>query len=116
VVVLTALVTSAPLLGKVPLQPSAAVHELALVESQAKVEVSPGATTDGFTLKVAVGMTLTVTLALEVPPGPVQDREYDVAADTGPVLCVPPAARAPLQAPDAVHEVASVELHVRTAD
>jgi hypothetical protein len=115
VVVLTALVTCAPLLGKVPLHPSSAVHELALVESQVKVEVLPGATTDGFTLKVAVGITLTVTLALEVPPGPVQDSEYDVAADTGPVLCVPLMLMPPLHAPDAVQLVALLEVHSKVA-
>jgi hypothetical protein len=75
VVALTALVTCVPLLGKEPLHPSPAVHEAALVEPQVKADVLPGATTDGYTLKVAVGITLTVALALEVPPGPTQLRE-----------------------------------------
>ena len=105
-VVLTALVTCVPLLGKVPLHPSLAVHDAALVESQVKVEVLPGATTDGYTLNVAAGITLTVTLALAVPPAPEQDSEYEVAADRGAVLCVPLTLKAPLHAPDAVQEVA----------
>jgi hypothetical protein len=59
---------------------------VALVEFQVNVEVPPGATTEGLMLRVAVGMILTVALALEVPPAPVHDSEYAVAADTGPVL------------------------------
>jgi hypothetical protein len=95
-----------PLLGKAPLQPSPAVHDVALVDAQVNVDVSPGATTDGFTLKFAVGITLTVVLALEVPPGPVQDSEYTAAPDKGPVLCAPLSATAPFQAPEAEHEAA----------
>ena len=112
---LTALVTCVPLLGRVPLHPSPAVHEVALVDCQVKVEVLPGATTDGFTLKVAVGIRLTVVLALEVPPGPEQLSEYVVAADTGPVLCVPLRLWVPLHAPDAVQEVALLEVHTKVA-
>ena len=112
---LTALVTCVPLLGKVPLHPSPAVHEAALVESQVKVDVLPGATTDGYTLKVAVGITLTVVLALEVPPGPEQDSEYTAAEDNGPVLWVPLTPKAPFHAPDAVQEVALVEVHCKLA-
>jgi hypothetical protein len=74
VVLLTELVSCVPLLATVPLHPSAAVHEPALVEAQVNVAVSPGATTEGYTLKVAEGITLTVVLALEAPPGPEQDR------------------------------------------
>jgi hypothetical protein len=115
VVVLTALVACVPLLGKVPLHPSLAVHEEALVEDQVKVEVLPGATTDGFTLRVAVGITLTIVFALEVPPGPVQDSEYEAAADKEPVLCVPLTFTAPLQAPDAVQLVALLTVHIKVA-
>jgi hypothetical protein len=115
VVMLTELVSCVPLLGTAPLQPSPAVHEPALVEAQVKVAVSPGATTDGYTPKVALGITLTVVFALELPPGPEQVREYEAGADNGPVLCVPLNPTAVLQAPEAVHEVAPVELHERTA-
>lgn len=112
---LTGFVSCVPLPPKVPLHPSPAVHEAALVEPQVKVAVLPGATTDGYTLKVAVGITLTVVLALAAPPGPEQDREYDAALDKGPVLCVPLTPTAPLQAPEAVHEVAPEELHESAA-
>jgi hypothetical protein len=115
VVALTEFVSCVPLPGKVPLHPSPAVHEAALVEAQVKVAVLPGATTDGYTLKVAVGITLTVVLALAVPPGPEQDSEYEAAPDRGPVLCVPLTPTAPLQAPEAVHEVAPEELHESAA-
>lgn len=114
-VVFAALVSWVPLLGSVPLHPPPAVHETALVEAQVKVEVSPGATTDGYTLKVAVGITLTVALALEEPPGPEQAREYEAGADNDPVLCVPLALTVPLQAPEAVHVVVLTELQVRSA-
>jgi hypothetical protein len=115
VVVLTRLVSCVPLFGKVPLQPSPAVHSLALVESQVNVELSPGATTDGYTLTFTVGITLTVVLAFELPPGPEQDREYDAATVNGAVLWVPLRFTAPLHAPDALHDVAPVELHDSTA-
>jgi hypothetical protein len=81
------------------------------------VEVPPPATTAGFAVNVAVGRTLaaTVTVAVAaalVPPGPEQISEYVVLAVTAPVLFVPPVAKAPLQPPDAAHEVALVELQV----
>jgi hypothetical protein len=56
---------------------------------------------------------VTVTVAtLLVPPAPLQLNEYAVVVVSAPVLCVPLAAFAPLQPPDAVHAVAFVELHV----
>jgi hypothetical protein len=115
VVALTGLVGCEPLPGTVPLHPSLATHDAAFVEVQVNVEVSPGATTDGYTLKTAVGITLTVVPALELPPGPEHAREKVAVPDSGPVFWVPLAATVPLQAPDAVHDVASDELHVRTA-
>jgi hypothetical protein len=75
VVALTAAVFCVPLLGRVPLHPSLAVHAVALLDCQVKVDVPPGATTVGYTLKLAVGITPTVVLALEVPPGPAQESE-----------------------------------------
>jgi hypothetical protein len=42
--------------------------------------------TEGLTLNVAVGMRLTVALALAVPPGLEQDKVYEVAVATAPVL------------------------------
>ena len=103
-----------PLVAFAPLQPAPeAVHAVALVELQVSVEVPPLAMTVGLATKVAVGMILTMTVdALLVPPVPVQVKEYELGIVIAPVLCVPLVALAPLQAPDAVHEVALVELHV----
>ena len=47
-----------------------------------------------------------------VPPVPVHVMEYELGIVSAPVLCVPLVAIVPLQLPDAVHEVALVELHV----
>ena len=62
-----------------PLQPPEAVHEVALVELHVRVELPPLATTDGFTVSVAVGTApLTLMLAVTrplVPPAPVQVSE-----------------------------------------
>jgi hypothetical protein len=63
-----------------------AVHDAALLEVQVRVDMPPGATTEGLTNNDAVGIRLTSVLAVAVPPEPVQDNEYEVAFDTGPVL------------------------------
>ena len=105
-----------PLVALAPLQPApapVAVQDVALVELHVSVEVPPLAMTEGLATKVAVGMILTRTVdALLVPPVPVQVKEYELGIVIAPVLCVPLVALAPLQAPEAVHEVALVELHV----
>lgn len=56
-------------------------------------------------------VTVAVAMAL-VPPGPTQVNEYAVVAASGVVLNVPLVARGPLQPPEAVQEVALIELHV----
>jgi hypothetical protein len=86
VVVLSASVDWVPPAGKVPVQPLDAVQEVALLEVQVNVAVPPGATTEGLTDNVAVGTRLMTALALALPPGPVQDSEYEVALASGPVL------------------------------
>ena len=69
--------------------------------------------TEGFATKVAVGMILTRTVDTPlVPPVPVQVNEYELGIVIAPVLCVPLVALPPVQPPEAVHEVAFVELHV----
>jgi hypothetical protein len=113
VVVLTAPVLCVPLVGNAPAQPSDAVHDVALLEVQVRVDVSPDATTEGLTVNVAVGTTLTTAVASEVPPGPAHASEYAVALRTAPVLLLPLVPTAPLQPPDAVHDVASVEVQAR---
>jgi len=59
----------------------------------------------------AVTATMTVAAGL-TPPAPVQVSEYDVFAVRVPVLRLPLVGNAPLQPPEAVQEVASVELQV----
>ncbi|HXI75522.1 MAG TPA: hypothetical protein VNH21_00195 [Steroidobacteraceae bacterium] len=65
-----------PLAALFPLQAPEAVHEVALVEDQVKVEPLPLDTLVGFALieTVGGGMAATVTVAdwLAVPPAPVQ--------------------------------------------
>ena len=88
------------------------MHDVALIELHVSVEAPPAATTVGFATIVAVGITLTSTLAAPlVPLVPVQVMEYELGTASAPVLCVPLVAFVPLQLPDAVHEVAFVELH-----
>jgi hypothetical protein len=104
-----------PLVGSAPAQPSDAVHPVALLEFQLRVDVSPGAMTEGLTVNVAVGTTLTTAVASELPPGPAQASEYAVALRTAPVLLLPLVPTAPLQPPDAAHDVALLEVHVNVA-
>ena len=56
-------------------------------------------------------MTVAVATLLE-PPAPLQVNEYDVVAASGPVLWLPLAALLPFQPPEAMHEVALVEIQV----
>jgi hypothetical protein len=58
-------------------------------------------------------MVTVAVLTLLTPPGPVQLKEYDEVADSGPVLWAPLAALAPLQPPVALQAVAFVALHVK---
>jgi hypothetical protein len=73
------LVVVLPLVALVPLQPPEAVHEVALVLLQVRVEVPPDATLVGFAVSFTVGAggaDTTVTVALAeagvVPPAPEQ--------------------------------------------
>jgi len=107
-----------PETGIAPLQPPDAVHDVAFVEVHVKVPLPPLAMVVGDAVNVTVGagvvlVTETVLLARAVPPAPVQLSVKDVLAFNAPVLCVPAVALLPLQPPDAVHEVAFVELHVK---
>ncbi len=69
-----------------------------------------GATHESVAVPLFVaGVTLTVALCEAEPPAPVQAKVYLVAAVRAAVLCEPLIASAPLQPPDAVHEVALVD-------
>jgi hypothetical protein len=104
-----------PLRPTEPLQAPLAVQDVALLEVHVNVERPPAATTGGDAVNVTVGTGRMVTVATRgaaTPPGPAQESEYAVATVNGPVLWLPLAASVPLQPPEALHEVALVELHV----
>jgi hypothetical protein len=96
-----------------------AEHDVALIELQVKVAVPPLAILVGFAVNMTVGMlAATVTVAVTaavVPPGPVQVSEYEASAVNALVSCDPLVAKVPPQPPEAVHDVALVELHVKVA-
>jgi hypothetical protein len=103
-----------PLAGSEPLQPPDALHEVAFEELQVSVEALPSATEIGFAARVTVAVprTVTVTVAtLLVPPAPLQVSTYDVVV-MSEIFSVPLVALDPPQPPDAIHEVALVELQI----
>lgn len=86
---------------------------MAFVELQVNTAESPVPTVLALAVSVTVGTRVTDTVAAAlVPPGPVQVSEKLVFAVSAPVLDVPLVDWVPLQPPDAVHDVAFVELHV----
>ena len=75
VVALSAAVTCEPVVAWAPLQPSEALHEVAFVDDQVKVEVAPLFTVVGFAAKVTAGagvLTDTVADCAALPPAPLQ--------------------------------------------
>jgi hypothetical protein len=102
-----------------PLQPPLAVHDVALLDAQLKVDEEPLVRVLGLALKLTVGVgpALTVTVAdwAAVPPAPVQLRVKTDVLVSAPVDCVPFTVLLPLQAPEATQDVASVELQLRVA-
>jgi hypothetical protein len=114
VVAVSAPVLWVPLVASVPVQPPVAVHAVALVELQVRMDAPLGPTMVGFAVSVAVGAGLMVTVAVAaglVPVGPVQVNEYVVFA-VGLTFCVPLVAKVPLHPPEAVHAVALLEVQV----
>jgi hypothetical protein len=88
---------------------------VAFVELHVNVAALPAATARGFAASVAVGITLTATLAGELePPGPEQVNEYSVFTVSAAVVAEPLVALVPFHPPDAVHEDAFAETQVRT--
>jgi hypothetical protein len=119
VVAVIGAVVCMPPVASGPLQPPEAVHESAPVELQLSDEVLPKATAPGDAVKVAVGKGFTVTSALAgalLPPGPEQVSTKLALPFKVPVLWLPLTGSVPLQAPEAVQEVAWVEVHVSVAD
>jgi hypothetical protein len=73
----------------------------------------------GVAFNVAVGIVPIVTVAVAgalVPPVPVQVSVYAVLVVNAPVFTVPLADFVPLQPPEAVQDVALVELQVKVDD
>jgi hypothetical protein len=104
-----------PLVLFVPLQTPEAVHDVALAELHVSDEAAPLAIEVGFAASVTAGVPGTVTVAvaiLLVPPAPAHANEYAVVAVRTPVLWLPLVASAPLQPPEAVHDVAADELQI----
>ena len=116
VVALSAPVECEPLVAKVPDQPPEAVHAVALLEDQVKVEPPPLATLLGLALIFIDGAgaeTVTVADWLALPPAPVQVSVNVVLVVRLSVLWEPLVALLPVQPPEAVQDVAWVEDQVR---
>ena len=108
-----------PLIGRLPFHPPEAVQAVAPALDQLRVEDWPAAVAAGVAVIKTVGALtvaiLTVALLLTIPPGPVQDSVYVVAAE-GESKSLPLSALAPFQPPDAVQVVAFLADHVSVED
>ena len=115
-VALNAEMISVPLVVFEPDHAPEAVQDVALVLLHVSVVELPAITAVGFAVSVTVGSVaeiVTVVVVEDVPPGPVQSSVNDASALRGPIDSDPLVTLAPLQAPDAMHEVASVLLQLR---
>jgi hypothetical protein len=118
-VAFSAAVGSLPLTAFAPDHASEAVQLVAFVALQVSVDAWPLVTVAGFAVRVIAGagvLTVTVTLLLALPPGPVQERLNVVVEVSAPLDCVPLTAFAPLHPPLAEQLVASVDDHVSVDD
>ena len=118
------LAASAPLASlpdsaRSPLQEPLAMQLVAFVLDHARVVDWPVSTVAGFALTNALGNGLTVTVVdtgAEDPPDPAHTSVYVRFPVNAPVFTLPDVARVPVHPFDAVHSVASVEVHVSIAD
>src|ERR1700733_2881865 len=109
-----------PLVGLVPPQPPEAVQEVAFVVLQTRVAALPLVMLAGLALRVTAGagagagavVTVTDVVVSLLPPAPLQANAYFAVSVKIPVERLPLVATLPLQLPEAVHEVAFVELQV----
>ncbi|MDP3991507.1 MAG: hypothetical protein Q8P66_01210, partial [Candidatus Colwellbacteria bacterium] len=100
------------------------MHEVALLEVQERAAEDPESMVIGpsepFALMSTVGgssaPTLTVTLSETLPPGPKQVIVYPREEVSGPVGWEPAIGLNPLQPPEAMHEVALLEVQERVAE
>ncbi len=112
---------SDPEMALVPDHPPDAVHEVAPADDQVSVTGEPVTTDVALELNVTVGapaedVTATETVRLAEPPAPEQLNVYVAAAAKGSVASDPAVAIEPDQPPEAVHELASVEVQVSVTD
>ena len=102
--------------GRLPVQPFDAVHAVALVVVHVSDVVPFGATLVGSAVNAAVGagagLTAMTTELVASPPGPEQVSAKVLDAVSAGVVSAPDVPRLPVQAPDAVHDVAFVLLHL----
>jgi hypothetical protein len=109
-------VDNEPFTALVPDQAPEAVHEVALVEDQVRVELAPLATLAGPALSETLGAaadTVTVADCEAVPPAPLQLSMYLVVAVNADVLLDPLIVSEPLHPPEAVQEVALVDVQFK---
>jgi hypothetical protein len=95
------------------------MHEVAFVEVHIRMEVPPPGTAAGTAAKSTVGRGFTVTMVIAgalAPPGPVQVRINVAVAVSVPELCEPLTPSVPLHAPEAMQDVAFVEVHISMVD
>jgi len=118
VVAVKAAVVSLPFAALEPDQPPEALQLEEFVEFQVSTEVAPLAMPVGLVVNVTVGADAMTTLAvlLALPPAPLHVSVKFVAVVSAPVDWLPLVGFAPLQPPDAVQLVASVELHVSVTE
>lgn len=123
-VVSVGLTDCVPEVDLIPPQPSPAIQEVAKLELQLREELCPLTIDVGLAVKVSVGGfggsggcdTVTCTLAVADPPGPVQLR-VKVVLTVGRTTSLPESGFDPLQTPVGldmpVHAVALAVVHLR---
>lgn len=107
-----------PLVAIVPAHAPDAVQDVALVEDQLNVELAPLAMLVGLALSDTLGAlaaTVTVADCEALPPGPVHVSTNLVVPVSAAVVDEPLVAFAPLQPPEAAHDVVLLDDHVSVA-
>jgi hypothetical protein len=104
---------SSPSSGRVPVHAPDATHSVALLDVQIARVVPCGSTRFGSNHSDTLGVVsaCTTTVAVTVPPAPVQASTYVALAFKTAVWTEPLTSRAPVQAPDAVQVVAFATVH-----
>ena len=107
-------------MGRDPVHPPDAVHPVALVLVQLRLDVPPVDTDEGVAVRETDGAgeaaTVTVANPVTLPPVPEHVRSNVLVADSGPVLCDPLVAFVPLHPLAATQLVAFVDDHDSVAE